>query len=141
MLTRGKIPDFPAAVPIPKPNFLQPLEESSIPYLLSIDGQSSPTHCPLTFSLCQERGQKQGKQCVWDPQQHGELPTAWIPQRGLVFRVSPAKGQPVHTLPASCASQPASPDCSPVPSEAVSLYCLGHPGWEAAKFFLQSILS
>lgn len=84
MLTRGEIPDFPAAVPTPKPNFPQPLEESSIPYLPCIDGQSSPTHCPLTFSLCQERGQKQGKQCVWDPQLHSELPTAWVPERTSV---------------------------------------------------------
>lgn len=65
-------------------------------------------HRRLTFSLREEHGQEQHKQRLWDPQQHGDLPTAWVRWRGQAFRVTPAEGQPVYPLPTSCPSEPAS---------------------------------
>lgn len=55
---------------------------------------------PLTFSLCQEHGQKQGQQGPWHPQQHGELSRVW--GAGREPRVSRARAQPARALPASC---------------------------------------
>lgn len=94
------------------PSSPQPSKDGSIPRRPSADGQSSPaaSRSPLTFSLCQERGEEQGEQRLLDPQQHSELPT-----RRSASECS-GRGPPRASLPVLC--QPHVPASLPLAATA-----------------------